>query len=139
MTFNGLEEKLESLAKENDLTVVNFWATWCKPCIAELPYFEEAGKAFANEGVKLLLVNMDFVEVLDTKVKPFLEKRNIQSSVVLLDETDYNAFINDIDESWSGAIPATLFIGKAESRKAFFEKEFSKEALFEEIRNFLQD
>ncbi len=137
LKFNTLESKMEIMAQNNELSIVNFWATWCKPCIAELPYFEEAGKAFAEKGVTLLLVSMDFVEVLDSKVKPFVQKRNMQSSVVLLDETDYNAFINEVDKNWSGAIPATLFIGKNGKRKVFFEKEFQRDDLFDEIEDFL--
>src|SRR5436190_25226 len=103
--------------------VMNFWATWCKPCVQELPYFEELNKNYSASGLKVVMVSLDFKRELETRVKPFVQKNNMSSEVLLLNETDYNSWINRVDSSWSGAIPATVIVSKG--KKDFFEKEFS--------------
>ena len=92
--------------------VVNFWATWCKPCILELPAFDSLYAATKNSKVKVILVSLDFKEELESKVNPFLQKNNIKAECVLLDEVNGNDFVNKVSTSWSGAIPATLFKNK---------------------------
>jgi thiol-disulfide isomerase/thioredoxin len=116
------------LHNENDtLYVFNFWATWCKPCVAELPYFEKLNKIYASEKLKIILVSLDFADEIDTRVMPFLLKNNIQSKVILLDESNPNTFIDKVSTQWSGAIPATyIFKGKLNS---FYEKSFNYEEL----------
>ena len=121
--------------KGDTYTVIDFWATWCKPCIKELPYFETAAEKYADKNVKVLLVSMDFPRLLEKQVIPFIEKNNIKSPVVLLDDTGANEWIPKVDESWSGAIPATV-IYNAKERK-FYERSFTLEDLEKEINTFL--
>jgi thiol-disulfide isomerase/thioredoxin len=97
--------------------VINFWATWCKPCVAELPSFDSLSKI---SNVKILLVSLDFKEDIQKKVNPFLVKNNIKMECVILDEINGNDFIDKVDKSWSGAIPATLI--KNKYHKNFIEK-----------------
>src|SRR4051812_27348550 len=83
--------KIDALLKRINNTsdtiyVVNFWATWCKPCVAELPEFEKFNRQNKNKIVKVLLVSIDFKDELDKKVKPFLEKNQYSMECVLLDE-----------------------------------------------------
>jgi thiol-disulfide isomerase/thioredoxin len=103
--------------------VVNFWATWCGPCIKELPHFESLGKEYVHKRVKVLLVSLDFKKDLETKVKPFLVKRKIKSQVLLLDETDYNSWIDKITPQWSGSIPMTLIVNKSRNIRHFIGQE----------------
>ncbi len=116
---------------DTDLCIYNFWATWCAPCIRELPQFDELTKS--NTNVKVRLISLDDVDDLHVKVKKFISKRNIQSAVLLLDETDFNEIIPSIDESWSGAIPATLIVSRT-GQKYFFEKEFKEGELVQTIK-----
>ena len=128
---------LEKYARDHDtVLVINFWATWCKPCVKELPHFEAAREHFKDKPVKFLLVSLDFKRELDTRVTPFVKSKKIQAPVVLLDEPDYNSWINKVDSSWSGAIPGTLFIDTKGNRK-FMETEFEKEQLFKHIEAML--
>ncbi len=125
-------------AETHPITIVNFWATWCAPCVKELPQFEKLLEAEKDKGVRMVLVSFDFAEQLESKVLPFVKKHNLQSELVLLDETDYNSFIDKIDPSWSGAIPATLMIDHRNDKRAFFEKEFKSGELKETYSNFIQ-
>ncbi len=124
-------------AEGDTLFVINFWATWCRPCVAELPYFLEAEEEFSSDEFKLLLVSLDFKTDLDLKVKPFLEKKGIGSEVVLLDDLDYNSWIDKVSEEWSGAIPATLFLNPEKGIYIFKEGEYEKEILLNQIRQLL--
>ncbi len=130
--FKGLEAFFN---KEDDKTyVVNFWATWCKPCIKELPYFQELEKAYTNDELKVLLVSLDFPEKMNDKLIPFVEKNKITQEVLLLDAPNENEWIPKVDSTWSGAIPATIIYNK--NKRAFYEQSFTKEELFNEVKKF---
>lgn len=105
-------DHLEQMKKaENDtLYIVNFWATWCKPCVAELPYFEQADSAYKNHKVKVVLVSLDFPNMIPEKVLEFAARKGLKSTIMWMAETDENKWINAISPEWSGAIPATLFV-----------------------------
>lgn len=127
--FPDLEKII--IQADEKIKVINFWATWCKPCVKELPYFEALQQQYPQHEMQVYLISFDDVENLENRVKPFIEKREITSTVKLLDETDYNAFIDKIDPSWSGAIPATLVISGKNRR--FIEGELDKAKLQELI------
>jgi len=100
---------LKRISNPDTTYVVNFWATWCKPCIQELPAFDSLFAQTKQSTIKIILVSLDFKEELEKKVNPFLKRNQIKSECVLLDEVNGNNFINQISEKWTGAIPATLF------------------------------
>lgn len=129
-----INDLLKRIHNNSDTTyVVNFWATWCKPCVAELPEFEKLhlDSKEKNRKVKVLLVSMDFIEEINKKLKDFLDKNKYACEVVLLDEINGNDFIDKISENWSGAIPATLIIRK--NRNAFHEGKTTYDALEKSI------
>ena len=115
------KELLQDLSSDTTY-VVNFWATWCAPCVKELPYFEELNAKYSKKAFKQILVSLDAPKKMDSKVIPFIEKNDIKSEVVLLADGKYNNWIDQIDPRWSGAIPITLIL-KGE-RKLFYEQEF---------------
>jgi len=118
--------ELEQLINTNtgSLKVFNFWASWCGPCVKELGYFD----ALATQGdTQVILVSLDFPEDIE-KARRILEKKEVGLSTYLLDEKDYDKYITSIDNSWSGAIPATLFIDKKGNRY-FYESSFEKQEL----------
>lgn len=121
---------------EDDKTyVVNFWATWCRPCIKELPYFEEMRENYKESGVEVILVSLDFPEKLESHVIPFIEKHKLQSKVVLLDDVNSNRWIPLVSEEWSGAIPATIIYNK--NQRNFYERTFTYEELITELNTLL--
>jgi len=126
-------EQLISLTTLADDTtyVINFWATWCSPCVKEIDYFEQVHLEFQNKKLKVILVSLDFPNQLERRVIPFLNEKGISASVKLMTDTDYNAWIDRVDPSWSGAIPATLiYQGK---RRLFLEKELTYNELISKV------
>lgn len=116
-------------------TVINFWATWCAPCVAELPYFMEWYNNQKGEKINLVLVSLDMKKHIDKKVIPFLKRKNINVKTVLLADGKAHKWIDKVDPEWSGAIPATLFING--TKKQFAEKEYhSTKELADEISAF---
>lgn len=114
--------------------VINFWATWCKPCIEELPYFEEAHEKYASSNVRILLVSLDMLSELERTLLPFIKKKKLQSEIVLLNEPDPNVWIDKIEPSWSGSLPATIILNGKSKKRMFFERQLTKEELFSTIQ-----
>jgi thiol-disulfide isomerase/thioredoxin len=111
------------LQMDNDTTyVVSFWATWCAPCVSEMPYFLALDSMYADQPLQLLLVSLDFKKDYIRKLQPFVEARNLEDRVVVLEDNRAAFWIDDIDPRWSGAIPATL-VYKGEKRE-FYERTF---------------
>ncbi|MCO6489062.1 MAG: redoxin domain-containing protein [Phaeodactylibacter sp.] len=102
---------------DNDTTyVINFWATWCKPCVEELPHFEELTRACEGQKVRVILVSLDFPRQFKTKLAPFVGERQLQSTVIALADGRYNDWIDKVSTEWTGAIPATYIYKKDQSR-----------------------
>lgn len=132
--IDGLLKRIHN--NSDTLYIVNFWATWCKPCVAELPDFEKIHQEYRNQKIKVILVSMDFKEDIKTKLKPFLQKNKYTAEVILLDELNGNEFIDKISKRWGGAIPATLFTKQNYSVNEFFEKKLHYDFLAEEIAKY---
>ena len=125
-------DRLRSLLEEKGekVQVINFWATWCAPCVKELPLFE-ALTARNEPTIRVTLVSLDFADEIK-KVNSFISRRKIRSEVLLLDEIDYNSWIDRVEETWGGAIPATLFINQRTGQRKFVDREL-KDGELEEI------
>ena len=133
-TLSLQELQSKTLHPDSDtLYIVNFWATWCKPCIKELPFFENAGTKFANKPVKILLVSLDMLSDIH-KVDQFVQSNDLRNEVFLLQAGNPDHWINAIDHSWSGAIPATAFY-KAGKKIRFHEGDFNQQELFTLIQS----
>ena len=129
----------EYISKSETPTVVNFWATYCGPCLKEIPYFLEVVKQHEKKGVKLLLVSLDFKESFPDKISGFADKRKFTSPIVWLDETNADYFCPKVDSKWSGVMPATLFINNKKGYRSFFEEEMSKDKFETELKKMLSD
>ena len=123
-----LEDLFRRVQAGGDTTyIINFWATWCGSCLEELPNFEKLSGEYSTSKLRVILVSLDFRSAMKTAVVPYVHKKRLTNEVFLLDETDPQWFINRIDSTWSGAIPATLFINR--DQRKFFEQQFDYEEL----------
>jgi thiol-disulfide isomerase/thioredoxin len=114
--------------------VLNFWSTWCKPCIDELPHFIEVTRQLDSAGVQLWLVSQDTRSLFQSgALKDFITKKQWNARHFWLDETDADYYCPLIDSTWSGAIPATLICNVRTGYRAFYEASLSKQALLDAI------
>ena len=120
--LGGKQVALKDVASNHKAVLINFWATWCLPCVKELPYFIQLDSVYKKEAFKLVLVSLDFKKDYLRKLQPFVRERGLQGHVIVLEDNRSDYWINDIDRSWGGSIPATLvYKGK---KRAFFERTF---------------
>ncbi len=126
VTLDKLEKRLEN---SGDTTfVVNLWATWCAPCVAEMPHFEKLQQNYQSAPLKVLFVSLDTKHNQATVTK-FVHERGLKNEVLLLDEKNEQYFIDKISTEWSGAIPATLFVNTSKGIRVFKEQEFDYQQL----------
>ena len=122
-----INQLLARINNSDTTYIINFWATWCKPCVKELPSFDSLYLNSNKRNLKILLVSLDFKEDIEKKLDPFLLKNKIKQECVVLDEINGNDFINKVDEKWTGAVPATLI--KLNNKRVFIEKSISLKSL----------
>ncbi len=135
--FEKFDDLEKNVFKKNDTTyVINFWATWCKPCVKELPYFESFNTSISDKKIKVILISLDFKNQIKSHLEPFIKKNQYTSEVILLSDNKYNTWLEKVDAEWSGSIPATLLLsGK---KKLFAEREFeSEEDLSKFVHSFI--
>jgi thiol-disulfide isomerase/thioredoxin len=130
-----MNDVVKSYSGKNDTTyVVNFWATFCKPCNEELPDFIRLAEKYKKQKVKLLLVSLDLPSYVAVRLPAFIKKNNYKTNHVWLNETDADIFCPMIDPKWSGAIPATIIVNNKTGYRKFAEDQISP-ADFEKYLN----
>jgi thiol-disulfide isomerase/thioredoxin len=122
---------------EDTVYVINFWATWCGPCVGELPEFNKLSDYYGSKPVKILLVSLDFKQDYPAKLQRFIEKKKMKPEVVWLSDTNPNQYMPRIDETWEGSIPATLIISPGKKRKQFIEGTIKEKQLRTIIDKYL--
>lgn len=133
ITFQNFDELNTYIQNNSEKPlVVNFWATWCAPCVKELPYFQKLHQENAN--VKVVTVSLDFDKQVASKLKPFLKRKNYTFVTTYMADKKFNNWISRVDENWSGSIPATWIINA--NKGIFVEQEF---ASFEELNQFVNE
>lgn len=118
--LDGLQQLIQS--EKEQIQVINFWATWCAPCLKELPLFEKLGAERKDVKIKLVSMDMDLDPDVE-KVRKFVLRKKLQSEVLILDEQNPDKWIDKIDKAWSGALPATLVLNNKNGKRKFVERE----------------
>ncbi|MBN1338051.1 MAG: TlpA family protein disulfide reductase [Bacteroidales bacterium] len=130
VTFENIESLFSQ--KSDTVYVINFWATWCKPCFKELPEFEKLRKEYKNKAVRVVLISLDFPNKHDSELIPFIRENNLKSGILHLTDTDANKWIDKVSPLWSGAIPATIIYKK--NKKEFYERSMT----FDELQKIVE-
>lgn len=121
-----IEELKKVYVKPNDTTyVINFFATWCGPCIQEMPVLNKFYEDHLNTNIQLIYVSLDNASALK-KLPSKVKKYNIKAPVYLLNESSDFSWLPYIDRRWQGSIPATMIVNNKKNVKAFFETPMEK-------------
>ncbi len=126
------------IAESKTPLLINFWATWCRPCIEEIPYFQEEVSKHKDDSLQLILVSMDYKEEYPDSIIAMAIKRKFYYPILWMNETKADYFCPRIDPKWYGALPASLFINNKTGYRKFFEEQLSKDKLQKEIKAILQ-
>ncbi|HYD23044.1 MAG TPA: TlpA disulfide reductase family protein [Flavipsychrobacter sp.] len=116
-----IDDLVKRVSNKDTVYVVNFWATWCIPCVKELPEFNKISDQYQGKPVKVLMVSLDFEDAYPKKLDAFIAKKKLKPEVVWFNETNANVFIPKIDNSWSGSIPATWIVNAKKEYSNFNE------------------
>jgi thiol-disulfide isomerase/thioredoxin len=129
---------LESyITKSDHPLIINFWATFCVPCVKEIPYFQSTVARYNDRQVELVLVSLDLPDYYPARISDCAEKRGFTSRIVWLNETDADYFCPKVDPRWTGGIPSSLFINNATHYRRFFDRQLTEPQVDLEIKEML--
>ncbi len=123
VTLERLDEaQLEQLAKNDTehLLLVNVWATWCGPCVAELPEFVTINRMYRNRKFRMITISLDEPEQ-ETDALKLLQEQHVSSANFLPTFANRDRLAELLDREWKGPIPYTVLIapgGKVIYRKS---------------------
>lgn len=136
-------EKISSTDLEAYITqsdhplIISFWATYCTPCIKEIPYIQFTVDSFKNQKVELLLVSLDRRAYYPAEIAAFARKSGYTARILWLDETDPGYFCPKVDSRWTGGIPSSLFINNGTHYRRFFDRQLTEAQVGLEIKKML--
>jgi len=124
----GELEKILSDSTDNT-TVINFWASWCKPCLREIPVFEKIRKEKSGTAIQFIYISLDFAKEKTEKLDPFVKNKLEGAKVLLLDEPNYNKWLRKVEPDWNGSIPMTLVLNNSRKKRLFASSEITEQKL----------
>jgi thiol-disulfide isomerase/thioredoxin len=127
----------QTIAQSDHPLIVNFWATFCVPCVKEIPYFQSTVARYQGEQVELILVSLDLPDYYPAKIASFAQGRGFTARIVWLNETDADYFCPKVDPKWSGGIPSSLFINNKTHYRRFFDRQLTEPQVEFEIKKML--
>ena len=133
-----LKDLQSAIETTKEPTIFNFWATICKPCVEEIPYFQQIAKNYDSAGVRLVLVSLDLSEAYPKQIAAFAAKHHFNSPIKFLDETNADLFCPAVDSTWSGVIPASLFVNNKTGYRKFFEEQLDKEKFEQQVQAMIK-
>lgn len=120
-SFSQLEKHIQPYLDAQHTVVINFWATWCSPCVEELPFFEQLFRQYGDEKVEVVLVSLDFKSNHEKRVVPFVRDNKVSADVLHLTDMQTNTWMPKVHPDWDGALPFTVVL-RGDRREAYAEK-----------------
>ncbi len=133
INYQELENRIRG--QKDTIFIINFWATWCKPCVEEMPLIDNISSTYQGKPVKVLLVSLDFPDQIEGRLKSFVQKKHIINEVLVLDESNPNSWISKVSDDWSGAIPSCWFL--YQGREEFYEGQITPEIIDQRLNSLL--
>jgi thiol-disulfide isomerase/thioredoxin len=133
-----MNELLKMIDTVKTPLVVNFWATWCGPCIREIPWFEKTMKQFADKKIKLILVSIDYPDEYPANIAAFAKKNGYSAEIIWLNETDADVFCPKVDKTWQGTIPVTLMVNNKSKYRQFYNQQLPEQKLLQELQKLVE-
>ena len=129
---------LESyIATSDHPLIINFWATFCEPCVKEIPYFQSAVARYKDQRVELVLVSLDLPDYYPDRIASFAQKRDFKARILWLNETNADYFCPKVDPRWTGGIPCSLFINNNTHYRRFFDRQLTEGQVEPEIKTMI--
>ncbi|MBL7698078.1 MAG: redoxin domain-containing protein [Chitinophagaceae bacterium] len=129
-------DELEAYIKSRPgAAVVNFWATWCAPCIEEMPWFNKIVPEYRGVKNELIFVSLDSKSAYPEQIKNIINRQQLKATFIWLNETNADEFCPRIDPEWGGSIPATLFVNQKNGYRKFLEEQISPTELRKQLRS----
>lgn len=134
----SMKDLMDSVKSANHPIVLNVWATWCAPCVEELPYLNEGVAGFKEEGVELWLLSLDFARMVDDRLPKFIEKNGYTARYFWLTDFSADEFCPLLDPKWDGNIPVTYFYNPLNQYSKFLNRALTKAQVPLEIQAMLK-
>ena len=132
--YAQLNKQVLAPVMDDQIYVINFWATWCAPCVKELPHFFEFQEKYPE--IKMTYVSLDFNHQIESKLNPFIEDRNMKEQTILFTNPDEKGWISKVNPKWSGAIPITII--KQNDKFVYILESIDDSSVLErELQNFM--
>jgi thiol-disulfide isomerase/thioredoxin len=132
-----IEEVEEYIKNGRHPMLVSFWATWCAPCVEEIPWLQEAVERHKADSVELVLVSLDFKTYYPNKILEFIKEKKFKATFFWLDETDADYFCPRIDKKWDGAIPVTLLVNNKTGYRKFVNRQMTDRQVGPEVKSLV--
>jgi len=116
------EDLVQRVSDKDTTYIVNFWATWCIPCVGELPEFAKLHDHYRGKPVKIIMVSCNLETEYPGKLQAYVREKDMKQEVVWLSDTDIDHFRPVIDERWSGQIPSTIIFDNRRQQRYIIEE-----------------
>jgi thiol-disulfide isomerase/thioredoxin len=123
--------------QKGHVVLVNFWATWCGPCVAEFPAIVQTSRRYKAAGLCVFAVSADQLKDRQTKVVPFLIKSGADFPAYLEKSADPEQFIDAFDPAWQGDLPRTIIYDRAGRRVKILTGAQTAQSLAAAVRPYL--
>jgi len=91
------------------LRLINLWATWCAPCVEELPELVTINRMYRRRGFEMITISLDGVKHREQALR-FLKEKHVSSTNYIFDSGDRDKLAEALDKKWPGPVPYTLLI-----------------------------